>query len=114
MPNLVFRATLTDLSHCEMPDRPIIDAVAVDPELLPGARNAIRICLRLKPEERITIITDEATADIAAALEAEIAEVGSDFSVFVLEHHAHLRRSHRRDGDHVSRSSQRTRRLPAA
>ena len=88
MPNHVFRATLTDLSQREMPDRPIIDAVAVDPELLPGARNAIRICLRLKPEERITIITDEATAEIAAALEAEIAEVGSDFSVFVLEHHA--------------------------
>jgi aminopeptidase len=71
-----------------MPDRPIIEAVAVDPELLPGARNAIQICLRLKPEERITIITDEATRDIAAALEAEIAQVGSDFSVFVLEHHA--------------------------
>jgi len=71
-----------------MPDRPIIDTVAIDPELVPGARNAIRICLRLKPEERITIITDEATADIAAALEAEIAEVGSDFSLFVLEHHA--------------------------
>ena len=88
MPNLAFRATLTDLSHYEMPDRPIIDAVAVGPELLPGARNAIRICLRLKPEERITIITDEATSDIAAALEVEIAELGSDFSVFVLEHHA--------------------------
>ena len=71
-----------------MPDRPIIDAVAVDPELLPGARNAIRICLRLKPEERITIITDEATAGIAAALEAEIVQVGSEFSIFVLEHHA--------------------------
>jgi len=71
-----------------MPDRPIIDAIAIDPELLPGARNAIQICLRLRPEERITIITDEATRDIAAALEAEIAEVGSEFSVFVLEHHA--------------------------
>jgi aminopeptidase len=71
-----------------MPDRPIIDSVAVDPELLPGAHNAIRICLRLQPEERITIITDQATADIAAALEAEIAKVGSAFSVFVLEHHA--------------------------
>ncbi|MEP7078924.1 MAG: aminopeptidase [Chthoniobacterales bacterium] len=71
-----------------MPDRPIIEAVAVDPELLPGARNAIRICLRLKPEERITIITDEATMDVAAALEAEIVEVGSEFSTFVLEHYA--------------------------
>ena len=87
MPNLLFHANLIDL-FSEMPDRPIIDALAVDPELLPGARNAIRVCLRLKPEERITIITDEATTEIAAALEAEVAKVGSNFSVFVLEHHA--------------------------
>jgi aminopeptidase len=71
-----------------MPDRPIIDVIAVEPELVPGARNAIRVCLRLQPEERITIITDNATAHIAAALEAEIAEVGSELSIFVLEHHA--------------------------
>ena len=108
MPNHVFRATLTDLSQREMPDRPIIDAVAVDPELLPGARNAIRICLRLKPEERITIITDEATADITAALEAEIAEVGSDFSVFVLEHHArHMGQPSRRRNLHCADEHQR-------
>jgi len=46
-----------------MPDRSIVDSVAVDPELLPGARNAIEVCLRLQPNERITIITDEATRD---------------------------------------------------
>jgi aminopeptidase len=69
-----------------MPDRLFIDTI--DTELSPGARNAIRVCLRLKPEERITIITDEATADIAAALQAEVEEVGSDFRVFSLEHHA--------------------------
>ncbi len=71
-----------------MPDRAIIDAVAIDPELLPGARNAIRVCLRLKPDERITIITDEATKHVAAALKSEIAQISSDFSIFVLEHHA--------------------------
>jgi hypothetical protein len=38
--------------------------VTIDPELQPGARNAIRDCLRLKPDERITIITDEVTCDI--------------------------------------------------
>ena len=52
-----------------MPDR--AHTVTIDPELQPGARNAIRDCLRLKPEERITIITDEATRDIAAALQAK-------------------------------------------
>jgi aminopeptidase len=69
-----------------MPDRAF--TVAIDPELQPGARNAIRDCLRLKPDERITIITDESTRDIAAALQCEVEEVGAGHSVFVLEEHA--------------------------
>ena len=36
----------------------VLDDVALRPEFLPGAHNAIRSCLRLQPEERITIITD--------------------------------------------------------
>ena len=71
-----------------MPDRSFANTIEVDPELVPGARNAIRDCLRLKPDERITIITDEATRDIAAALCAEVEEVGSDHAVFVLENYA--------------------------
>ena len=71
-----------------MPDRSFANTIEVDPELVPGARNAIRDCLRLKPEERITIITDEATREIAAALRAEVEEVGSDHAVFVLENYA--------------------------
>ncbi len=69
-----------------MPDRLTTDTI--DAELVPGARNAIRDCLRLKPEERITIITDEATMDIAAALQAEVEEVGAEHAVFVLENYA--------------------------
>lgn len=69
-----------------MPDRLATDTI--DEELAPGARNAIRVCLQLKPEERITIITDEATCDIAAALQAEVEEIGSDHAVFVLENYA--------------------------
>lgn len=60
----------------------------IDPELLPGARNAIRDCLRLKPEERITIITDKVTSEIAAALQAEVEAVGAEHAVFVLENYA--------------------------
>ena len=69
-----------------MPDR--VHADRVEPELIPGARNAIRVCLRLNREERITIITDEATCDIASVLQAEVEDVGSDYGLFVLEHHA--------------------------
>jgi leucyl aminopeptidase (aminopeptidase T) len=68
-----------------MPDRLTIDTI--DAELAPGARNAIRVCLRLKPEERITIITDEATRDIAAALQSEVEEIGAEHAVFVLENY---------------------------
>src|SRR5216117_883871 len=69
-----------------MPDR--IYLHPIDPELIPGARNAIDVCLRLKPKERITIITDSVTREIAAALQKEVERVGSDYSLFTLEHHA--------------------------
>jgi aminopeptidase len=69
-----------------MPDRFLTDTI--DAELAPGARNAIRVCLRLQPNERITIITDEATAEIAAALQTEVEEVGAPHAVFVLENYA--------------------------
>jgi leucyl aminopeptidase (aminopeptidase T) len=69
-----------------MPDRLTTDAI--DAELAPGARNAIQVCLRLQPQERVTIITDEATSEIAAALQAEVEEVGSEYAVFVLENYA--------------------------
>jgi aminopeptidase len=69
-----------------MPDRAYLHSI--DPELIPGARNAINVCLRLRPDERITIITDDATREIAAALQTEVERVGSKYSLFSLEHHA--------------------------
>ena len=69
-----------------MPDRVYLHPI--DPELAPGARNAIDVCLRLKSQERITIVTDTVTREIAAALQREVERVGSDYSLFVLEHHA--------------------------
>jgi aminopeptidase len=69
-----------------MPDR--LTTGSIDAELAPGARNAIQVCLRLQPQERVTIITDEATSEIAAALQAEVEEVGSEHAVFVLENYA--------------------------
>ncbi|HEV7784142.1 MAG TPA: aminopeptidase [Thermoanaerobaculia bacterium] len=60
----------------------------VIPDFQPGAHNAIHTCLRLQPQERITVITDRETADIAAALVQEIAELGAEHSVFVLEDYA--------------------------
>ena len=58
------------------------------PELAPGAHNAIHTCLRLQPEERITLITDRETLEIAAALAHEVEAVGSEYSLFVMEDYA--------------------------
>ena len=33
-----------------------------DPEFTPGAHNAVNVCLRVQPDERVSVITDEATA----------------------------------------------------
>ena len=85
-PGAAFRAMLSARRHARTAFSTA--ALAVDPELVPGARNAIRDCLRLQPNERITIITDEATRDIAAALQQQVEEVGSDYAVFVLEEYA--------------------------
>ncbi|MDX2181634.1 MAG: aminopeptidase [Bryobacteraceae bacterium] len=59
--------------------------VAFDPELIPGAHNAVHTCLRIKPEERVTLITDEATEPIAAAIASELDTLGARYTPFVLE-----------------------------
>ena len=58
---------------------------AVDPELLPGARNAIRVCLNVQPSERVTVITDRECEEIAASLVHEIEQIGARYELFVLE-----------------------------
>ncbi len=62
-----------------------ISDIDFDKELIEGAHNAIVVCLRLKPNERITIITDNDCIEIAASLVSEIKSVGSEYHLFVLE-----------------------------
>ncbi len=59
-----------------------------DPELAPGARNAVRVCLAIQPSEKVTLITDRACLDIAASLASEILATGARFRAFVLEDEA--------------------------
>ena len=56
-----------------------------DPELSPGARNAVRSCLRIQPDEKVTIITDRASEEIGASLVREVAAVGAPFHAWILE-----------------------------
>lgn len=60
-------------------------ALAFDPELAMGARNAVNACLRIHPSEKVTIITDESCKEIAASIAHEVAKVGAPFRAFILE-----------------------------
>jgi len=59
--------------------------MAFDPQLSLGARNAVRVCLRVQPSEKITVITDEVSLEIAAAIVHELEEVGCPYKTWVLE-----------------------------
>ena len=60
-------------------------ALLFDEELTPGARNAVVHCLRIRPEEKITLITDWACREIAAALARELESRGLLFHAWILE-----------------------------
>ena len=62
-----------------------LNNLAFDPELTPGARNAVNVCLRVQPNEKVTVITDEATKEIAASIVRELEKIGSPYHAFVLE-----------------------------
>jgi leucyl aminopeptidase (aminopeptidase T) len=62
-----------------------LNQMAFDPELTPGARNAVRVCLRVQASEKVTVITDEVSLEIAAALVRELEEVGCPYQTWVLE-----------------------------
>jgi aminopeptidase len=59
--------------------------IAYAEDLVPGARNAIRSCLRVQPQEHATVITDRVTEDIAASLVDQVRDVGASCELHVLE-----------------------------
>lgn len=62
--------------------------VVVDPELMPGARNAIECCLRVQPTEKVTLITDQACLEIGASLAHALEQNGAQYNAWILEQHA--------------------------
>ena len=62
-----------------------LSTLTFDPELTPGARNAVNVCLRIQPSEKVTVITDEATKEIAASIVREVEQLGSTYRAWVLE-----------------------------
>ena len=62
-----------------------LNKLPFDTELTPGARNAVRVCLRIQPREKVTVITDEVSLEIAAAIVAELEAVACPYRTWVLE-----------------------------
>jgi len=62
-----------------------LNRIPFDPQLSPGARNAVRVCLSVQPSEKVTVITDEVSLEIAAALVHELEDIGCPYQTWVLE-----------------------------
>jgi len=62
-----------------------LSQLSFDPELTPGARNAVNVCLRIQPNEKVTVMTDDATREIAASLVRELETVGAPYRAWILE-----------------------------
>ena len=62
-----------------------LGTLSFDPELTPGARNAVNVCLGIQPSEKVTVITDETTKEIAASLVRELEILGAPYRAWVLE-----------------------------
>jgi aminopeptidase len=62
-----------------------LNTLSFDPELTLGARNAVNVCLRIQPSEKVTVITDEATREIAASLVHELEILGAPYRAWILE-----------------------------
>ena len=62
-----------------------LNTLPFDPQLTPGARNAVSVCLRIQPSEKVTVITDEATREIAASLVHELEALGVSYKAWILE-----------------------------
>src|ERR1700733_12994542 len=67
------------------PVAPDLRTTSFPPEFTPGARNAVTTCLRIQPDEKVTLITDECCLTIAASIASELDRIGCAWNAFVLE-----------------------------
>jgi leucyl aminopeptidase (aminopeptidase T) len=58
---------------------------SVMPDLEPGARNAVDVCLAIEAGERVALIADEASAAVAASIGAAVEHAGARWDGVVIE-----------------------------
>ena len=54
-------------------------------ELMPGAKNAVEVCLGVRAGEKVVVIADEVSRSVAASLEQALEEQGARFTGLLLE-----------------------------
>lgn len=54
-------------------------------EFSQGAQNAVSVCLKIKPNEKVTLITDDSCVEIAASIARELDALGCKWNSFKLE-----------------------------
>jgi len=59
--------------------------LSYDPLLDEGARNAVRTCLGVQPDERVVLIADRGSLEIGAALAAQLSRAAGELRTIVLE-----------------------------
>ncbi len=59
--------------------------VPFEPGFTPGAHNAVHVCLRVQAHEKVCVITDEMTLDIASAIVVELDKMDAPYHAWVLE-----------------------------
>ena len=52
-----------------------------------GARNAVRVCLNIGPQDRVFIIRDRPRSEIAEAIQREVEATGAAMAVWTMEDH---------------------------
>src|SRR5215471_18149040 len=57
----------------------------LQPELMPGAKNAVETCLAVRPEEHVALIADKASSSVAASLAAALAQNHAKTTALLLE-----------------------------
>ena len=53
--------------------------------MMPGAKNAVEVCLSVRAGEKVVVITDEVSRSVAASLEQALEEQGARFTGLLLE-----------------------------
>lgn len=61
--------------------------IPFDPALEEGARNAVRTCLRIRPDEPVVLLAGAQRLPVGAALAQAVREVGAPVQAFVLNDH---------------------------